>query len=100
MIEIRGIRMVSMGVYTRTQPNECSFRVFTFGPSPATVTPLFNLYQFNHGQISPSTVGVYISTQPSCYLQHHQCGDADQERESFESESLAMVAIYISCNLM
>ena len=92
----------------------CYCWVFTYGPSPINAAfgclhldparlqqpPPSILYQLYNGQISPSTVGVYISTQPSCYLQHHQCGNADQESESFESESLAMVAIYISCNLM
>ena len=65
------------GVYIWTQPGYSN--------------PTFH-HQFYHGQISPSTVGVYILTQPSCYLQHHQCGDADQESESFESESLVMLA--------
>ena len=74
------------GVYIWTQPGYSN--------------PTFH-HQFYHGQISPSTVGVYISTQPSCYLQHHQCGDANQESESSESESLVMFALslVISCKL-
>ena len=76
-----------LGVYMRTQPKYCSW-VFTFGTSPVTAPLLCTIHQLYLGQISASAVGVYMWTQPSYYLNHYLLGKADQDSESFESESL------------
>ena len=59
-----------LGVYIRTQPIHCSW-VFTLGPSPVNVPPPITIYLLYHGQNSASAVGVYMWTQPSCYLNHY-----------------------------
>ena len=76
-----------LGVYIRTQPIHCSW-VFTLGPSPVNVPPPITIYLLYQGQNSASAVGVYMWTQPSYYLNHYLLGKADQDSESFESESL------------
>ena len=91
----------NLWVYTSgpdSQRGACNFWVFTWGPSPSIAAGCLHLepaqctiHQLYLGQISASAVGVYMWTQPSYYLNHYLLGKADQDSESFESESLVML---------